>query len=80
MIDDIKTEVIQPHSIFPLRLSYRMCSSDKGEQGATHGQQDQAAVQVQHRRRRPADAQPQLGNTHTHTHIVREVAEMIQWM
>lgn len=55
----------QPHSVFTWHLPYRVCSSDEREQGATHGQQDQAAVQVQHRRRRSADAQPQLGNTHT---------------
>lgn len=55
----------QPHSLFTWHLPYRVCSSDEREQGATHGQQDQAAVQVQHRRRRSADAQAQLGNTHT---------------
>lgn len=41
-----------------------MCSSDEGEQGAAHGQQDQAAVQVEHGGRRSADAQAQLRNTH----------------
>lgn len=52
----------------PQSLSYRVGSSDKGEQGATHGQQDQAAVQVQYRRWRPADAQPQLGKKHINVH------------
>lgn len=48
-----------------------MGSSDKGEQGATHGQQHQAAVQVEDRCRRPADAQRELGTTQTHTQLGR---------
>lgn len=47
-----------------------MCSSDEGEQGAAHGQQDQAAVQVEHGGRRSADAQTQLRNTHKKKHVL----------